>query len=992
MAEDNDWFNDPEALAEIMQGQEGVATDQNETDWFNDPAALSELMGRERAGPAQIEQELKGSPFSVGVSQLAESSGGVVRPLLAAPAALVSTADRMISGRSDGLTDTFSDEYGRWSRQFGYGAAGDPTEDTRAERVARVGGETLGTTLEGIALLGGSMMTRGLQRGGTLAYQLFRRMSLPSKPTSKLGEVREAASNFAGEMIESFLKSPAKFSSVEAVSGAGAAGGAAMAEAISPGNPVTRFLAEVAGGTVGPFTTPIKTIARASGETGALSGMFDSFGRSRAEAAVADRLQRTLELAGQDGEQLVRQLADFNARVTSGELANLPSGTATGNPALISFEAAAAKRTASVGGQRKEMIENAFRSYNQVIDGMLQTGNPEDLVNAARLARAHYEDLIDTSIGTAQERAFATLARFEGFDPKSASREAYQILSDSLSQARSVEDALWNAVPKDIPAEVGELQRVANQLGNQLLPSQSLPFQSDINRFISNSRLGSPQGTTSGTTTGDLINLRKNLLSESRRLRRAGDSVNAGLAEQLAAATRRSLEASGLDEGLARNAAYVRATSFSNALNSRFADTFAGRVDQRGRSGDLVSPEQLLDTAFGSSRSRSARARQDATNNLRAVQEASAETSVARVQGQDARRETNWSEWFDTSVLGRQAQSVQEEFLRGVVARDFVQETPDGPIVNQRQLRNFMNDNPQLMEDFPILAADLQDATSAQYLLQDVQNTGRVSRRELQEQAFSKLIGDTPAETVVSDFVFSRKNANAKDNLRNLVQIINDSPNPEQARAGLRSASLAALFRQAGRREGDNFFDNLDTALNSPIYEGGPPARELFSDMGIFRDQELVRLDRVIAAGKSTRQNAGAAATVDVEEAAGIRNALEDFALRVQGAWLGGKVGSLTGRPGGLVEAEAGSKFARYLFKRMPGAHAQELLERAILDPKYMQRLLEMQTGGANVSPVQLSKQLDAFMLSAGYEYAIGEDFENAPSPFLENPDLYIPD
>lgn len=952
------------------QRDEDVAGDDA---WFRSGRFAGATPPIQRPESAEVEAADFGDPWAVGLGEFAEVGGRVFRPLLAAPAAAISTADRLLTGRGAEDGGTFGEEYARWSRQMGYGAGGDPSQDTPSERALRIGANTLAGGLEVFAVGGAAVAYRAMQFGSSTAYQFYRRTKLAQESTSpgKIGEVTSAVRETARGIIQEFIENPQRFSSVEAVSAGGAATGAALAEIASPGNPVTRLFSEIAMGTASPLALMSKSTTGVSSGDGAFTGVLGSFARARAEQAVARRLQRTLEIAGADGEEVAETLRLFNESVSLGESSNLTSGLATGNQALLSLELLAAKRNAAVGGQRKELIQAAYRDYNRVVDAMIATGTPENIRVAARLAQAHYEDLMDQSIDQARQQVAATLSRFEGADPSAASREAYTILDNSLKNARTAENTLWNMVPKDIPVSTEQLSLTVSDLRSRMLPSQSLPFENDIKTFM--------EGTA---TSGDIINLRRNLLNEARKARRAGDAELAANAEQLAAAARRSLQEGDTTGELASNTLYVKATSFSNALNTRFADTFAGRIDPRGRSGDLVSPEMMLDEAFGASRSRQARTRQQAATNLRAVQEASAETSAERVLDVEATESTNWSEWFDTAPVFGEINDAQDQFLRGVIARDFVSEVDGELVVNQRQLSNFINDNPKLMEEFPILANDLRNAVSAQYVLRDALESQRLTQRELKEQAFSKLLGDTPAETVIYDMAFGRNNANARTNLNNLVEIANNSETPEASLEGLRSATLSALMRASGKRTGDNFFTNLRNTLNEPITEGGEIPRKMLVELGILRESDLVRLDRVISAGANLDERVGAAATIGVEELRGWRNALEDLVLRINGAWLGGQLGRLTGRPGGLVEAEAGSKFARHMFRRLPGIHAQAILEEAILDPKKMQRLLELDTSGMTGPSRFAQRQLDAFMLSAGYEYTFDADDPEIPQPW----------
>jgi hypothetical protein len=66
--------------------------------------------------------------------------------------------------------------------------------------------------------------------------------------------------------------------------------------------------------------------------------------------------------------------------------------------------------------------------------------------------------------------------------------------------------------------------------------------------------------------------------------------------------------------------------------------------------------------------------------------------------------------------------------------------------------------------------------------------------------------------------------------------------------------------------------------------------------------------------------------------------AVEELAMRVAGAVGGGKLSG--GGPGSLVAAQAGSKYVREIFDKMPNFMVRSVIEKALQDPQMMAALL----------------------------------------------------
>jgi len=245
---------------------------------------------------------------------------------------------------------------------------------------------------------------------------------------------------------------------IETGAGAGASGGAYLAETVDPGDASTRLLLEVPGGISGAIISNritsllpnLKALKEGGGKL--IRGEFQI--KNRRQQAAANRIVDILEDSGEDVDAIIEKLSskEFESILIdpdTGKSITLTAGMKSDSPALMAIEAALAQTSPGLGKERSAKNVQANNALRNTIAALVATGNPEALQMAAQLA----EDVFSASLNNRMQRAAANVIaaadRVGGTDPQSniaLSQKLFDLASTQLSQARNQEKKLWGAV------------------------------------------------------------------------------------------------------------------------------------------------------------------------------------------------------------------------------------------------------------------------------------------------------------------------------------------------------------------------------------------------------------------------------------------------------------------------------------------------------------------------------------------------------------------
>lgn len=796
-------------------------------------------------------------------------------------------------------------------------------------------GGALGATLGPFGMVGGAVLgglaaspaaepTRNLLNRilPGAAYSDVSELPQEMRPIGKAGEVIGGAATFAGApyatakplaevpgvvrpIVAAAREAPKTFAATEAGTTLGAAQGAAIAELVAPGNKPAAFGAEVAGGFGNPAGLLARGIGAASRGTGTLYRSFTPAGR---EEKAATALREALEAFGEKPEDIARLLKEPGLEGVA-----LTAGQKSGSPTLMALEATLASKNPNFDTLMRGRMRDNFAQMRSMIAALEQSGDPRLLTEAARLRSRYFDVLLNGRVQAAQAQAERAASGIRG-DKASASERAVGFLEDALADARATEKTLWKKVPKDEALSPGNTVKAYQDIMEGSYRERPMPpeFVVDFVKRVSKSET---------VNSGELISFRSDMLARARQARSQKDWVNARIYENMADGALADL--AGM-EGTAAN----EARSFSKSLHDAFSRSFASdALAVKSTGAERIAPEAVLERAFGGGGTLSAKRFKEL--------EAAAQFS------------------------GKSMIHEQEEFLRSAATQSV---DPQTGKVNPRALENFLRSNEAMLNRFPSLRRDLEDASTAEQVFRNVQAASQKASKAIESRAiFSEVLkGENPASAIRA-VITSRNPSTGYEQLVRLAQ-----RGPQGAVDGLKASTLDYAAKASTSTTGDFSFARYTQLLTKPLSGSGPSLLETMRRSGVMNDHEAMRMQFILAHASKIEKSLGQHSKMS--ELVSQPDALFDLVVRAVGANIGGasSLGQATGAP--LVLAGAGSKAARNLFEKVPRTRVISVMQEAAANPQFMAALLEKPK--SQVRARELHRQINAFLLQAGF---IGE-------------------
>lgn len=738
---------------------------------------------------------------------------------------------------------------------------------------------------------------------------------------------------WAQPIMNAAANTPGRFLGAEAAAIGGAAQGGALAEILAPGNEMARMGGEMAGAVL----SPTAAIGRAAGGAGrSIRNLLSSFtegGRSRRAAEyIVNAFQRTGEDPTEALEAL-RRAQDLQATGTVGQI--------TGSPTVVAIENQLAGRSGQFASQRDTMGRQGIEDLLSAADALARSGDPQDLIAAARLRETAFNDMMAGRLAKAQADAQAAINRVGTSGQPgqvAASEDAARILNAAIDDARAVETGLWGQIDRTVPIEPsGTLARYMSLSDGSenaiLLRGQRL--DSDVEREIA--RIASGDEVTSG----DLLLLRSNALELAR-----GASAGATPNRRVAAAYGAIADAA-LDDIAAQMSsdAVDAARAYTRSMHEAFTQTFAGRGIASDRTGgDFLPPELLLERAFSGGGTR---------GDLQ-FQQLEDAAGFAQLGGPPQQTD-----------LRPQMQGAQEDFLRSTAIRQGT--SPETGEASANAIARFLAANETILGRFPSAREDIARALSAQRAAESVGRRGQFANRVLgTDSPFGRLLrGETPNAAVQAAF------RGGQDNYMSLVNVARKG-GPE-AMDGLASATLDALLRDSSSSAGKFSFARFNEALNTPKTAWSKSPLETMVDEGVLdagaadRLQEIIRRANLIENPPDARFDEAIVSPPD---------AITDLVARIIGARIGSA--GVAGQGAPLIAAGAGSRTATNIFGRMPQARIQEAIIEIVKNPD----LFEAAITRANTPDMRadLARQINAALINAGIDTGYEDPYRSGSS------------
>jgi hypothetical protein len=800
---------------------------------------------------------------------------------------------------------------------------------------------------------GSASIRRGLRRLGVGSYdnineiapedrpfavagEAFMGSALPGAAAMRVAQASRAAPALVDPVTRMIQQAPGRFAAAEVGMSTGAAGGAAAAEQIAPGNPLARAAGEITGGFLNPSALASRGVGVARDNVERLAATLTPSGRERRAAGI---VQDVVSQTGESRQALInalRQSDDFNLGLTSGQR--------TASPALLAIEARLANASPQFSASVENRVPQAFGRLQQAGEDVIRTGDPNQLRAAAQARLGQTQGLARTRAMLADQQAAnarGQVGNVSRADMSDASVQARDALEAALSSARGQERQLWGQVPRDLPAQPANVLAARQGIRDELLPNEALPqpvetFTGGLARQADTpietgllSASGAPitRPGQAEASSGELLRLRNRALTEARGARARGDFQLERQMNQIAQGALDDLSA-------LQNASIDPARQFSFNLNERFTRGAGGRTLATDRTGaPRVAPEQTLERAFGGGGT-------GGGVRMRQLSEA------AEFGGQ-----------------GAEMLTAQDRFLRGAVQSAIDQNTGR---VNADRLAAFVRQNEETLGRFPQLRSQLGNAETAERELLRVSAITSKAERNAAKTLFAQIAGNENPSNVVTQVL---RGANPSAQYESLIRSASNA-GPE-AVAGLRAATLESVFKQATRPDGTVDFARLNQALSAPAgyRQGAPSLLQTMTANGVLDRAGAERLQAITSRADILRRASGTKS--DLDKLVGEPDMLSNFLQRVVGANIGGALGQGTGAP--LVAAGAGSRLAQSFFDKMPAAKVQAVLIEAANNPDLMRKLLEKPTNVQQAREIQ--RQLNGFLVNAGI-VAAGENEE----------------
>lgn len=731
-------------------------------------------------------------------------------------------------------------------------------------------------------------------------------------PPSRVG-------NFLNRILETAGRSPGTFAAVEASGLTGGALGAGVAETFRPGEAPTRVAAEIAGG----FMNPTRLLAATQRATMDVFGrVSQSLSAGARETKAGQVLRGLAEEAGEDPDaivELLRQSGIPGVEVTAAQK--------TGSPALITLESKLRQRSAKFGADAAKMADDALATIKNMMVVLRGTGDPQAFAAAADLRGQYFRTLLASRVQEAEEAAMLAAEKLIKDSPSDRARlgrVAQEAIANALADARRAESELWDAIPKDTPANADNIVEAVNDIRNRLLPEQSLPpiVEGFVSR-VTKKGVNEPQ-----TNVNELLLLRSNALEEAREMSAAGKFRAASQLGAVAEAALEDLSALPLGKTV------DDARAFSRELHDTFTRTFAGQASRTARTGANRIPPELL---------------------LRRTLSGGGEATALRMQEMRDATEFMIKRGLDTPEAAQGFEvmlDVQSRILRLAAAESI---NPSTGNVNSGRLSRFLRDNEELLNRFPEVKTDINRALQSTDNLQRVQVFSQRGIRAIEQRAaFARAAKfENPIDAVNSAI-------NGREPVRDLLGMVKLAKRAGfEAEEGLKAAVWDHVFRKAG----DDFsFPKLKKALLDPIRPDQPSVADLMQRAGIMTQKDLNQAKRLLDTAENISNAVQRGTSVD--DLIAEPDAMLDLVLRIAGAKLG--AASLSGTASGatLVAAGAGSRFLRSTFDRIPRARVGAVLVEAAKDPEFAALLMKKtKTQGQKIT---LGRQIHAYILQAG--------------------------
>lgn len=666
----------------------------------------------------------------------------------------------------------------------------------------------------------------------------------------------------------------------------GLAAGASEAAKQQGFGPTGQAIAGLAGGlspaAVGPTLRGASRVAQASPVVGTILGEIAPFTTAGARRIAGERARQT---AGGDEAAAVaaRALDEPNPL-------NLTPAEQTGNVNLIGMQRAAADRDPETAAAiAASQAESERLAREQLTFG----GRVEDAQDFVAQRTADFSRTLDEYVEAARVSAQNKIPR-GAMDSVEASSAVARELRRAEDLAREEQRRLWGRIPKGVELDVSEVRQTIRALKDSAtrITKQNIPRAA--NKFLKATE-------ETGMDRVDEVNALYSAMRDTARNAVSGETVNrdlARVANEIADSVLRALD--DIPATTDVNRRIIEARTFSREMHDKFSRGTVGQLLKRTSRGGQATPEELtLQRSVRSGGDTGALAQRDI---------------AAAVRG--------------TAGEGPVADAV-ENYLR----EEFTTKAFSGDAFRPSAAANFVRDNKRLLDEFPAVRQEIEQAVASQQRLGTVETRAtRIAAAAAKSPAarFAAASSDKALDQIAAA-------ARPQQAMANLLATARKDPTGA-ALEGIRRAVSKAIINRSQR-----VLDVVDDAGNSIALSGTRLANtlddEVFNDIarqaltpGQFSRARIVarevqKLDRGRLLGATP-------ASLEAFEP----NTMLATLVRIVGARTGARLGG--GLGSSLQTAQITSGRFKAILDKLTDTKAQGLLLEATLDPALMKSLL----------------------------------------------------
>ena len=817
---------------------------------------------------------------------------------------------------------------------------------SRAGQVAKVGADVISLALP---LTAG---TRGFAQGGQLLSKSVDDLSqVPVRTADELGTLGQAADNAAGTAriaseqpsvfsatkvpfkpqniskekisatVNDILKASAQnpnTAKIELGSAAGAAQLGMTAEALDPGDEVTRFASEFVGAILNPIG---QTVRLGGSATSAIKGAISNLTRGGKEQKAAEVLTEILLSSGDVTTEAGMKKLIATLKSADGIDDNFTSGQKVGLDSLLKLEkwlkTSSGKAGRELSNTSDEMVAKGNAEFIKAIDSMTVSGNPEAVSIAATLREKFVNDTVDSALDVANSRVSSSLSPLDinktGAD---TGINTQKLIDEAFGKVKAVESSLWKNVPKDQNVSTVPIKEVLKDIkANRLLKGETFEFQNFVEKMAKRETIKS----------GEAQLLRSKLMSKSRELRASENNDQAAIMEMVADSIADTME------GLP---AWDTARAFTKRINDKFGRTFAGKVIGTRKSGaPIIEPEQILEKGIG----------------------------PGGISGDVKAGQLRDAVEFSTGKGSKEAGELvteQSDFIR-IAANRLLNE--EGK-VTEKQLNRFTRNNQALLDrpEFAQVKSDLSNAESAARMLKKVKGSTDIDIDDFRASAAGKMVGDENPVRAIG------KMLDGKSPIKDFKELSELATTPAQ-KEGL----ARGIFEHVTGKQ--STFEGIKSALNDEVY-GSKSALWLIQQNKLLDKEGVKKLNVLLDKAVEIEGNVNRGKAFSSEDLTPGINSFFDLIVRIAGAKMGaaGAAGT-TGST--IVAAGAGSRFLTNALEKAPQVSVQKIMIEAAENPQFMAALLERGAKGIKIKTNQ--RIVNQGMVSAGLIFASEDDKED---------------